>query len=262
MDSAHRVFIGWDARENDAWLAARASLLHHAGQPVCVQAIREPNLRVGGIYCRDWIHNGDRRVDAIDGRPFSTDFAFTRFLVPLLCQYEGWALFCDCDFLFRADVSRLFDDPDPAKAVYVVQHDYAPPEGIKMDGQVQQAYPRKNWSSFILWNCGHPKNCALTQARVNREPGSFLHRFAWLDDADIGALDGRWNWLVGHSREANPYAVHFTEGGPWFANYQDVPYADEWHWARRLADTPHEIGRIGPHVPTPAAKRHDLKVAA
>jgi len=182
------------------------------------------------LYWREFVAGKDARVvvDKIDGRPFSTEFAFTRFLVPSL-QGRGWALCCDADFLFTADVAELFQYMDDQYAVRVVKHDYRPPEKSKMDGQPQRAYPRKNWSSFVLWNCSHPLNRVLTPETVNRQTGRWLHGFSWLQDAEIGGLPESWNWLEGWSpSHIPPKAIHFTRGGPWFDDWRHVKYGELW----------------------------------
>jgi hypothetical protein len=146
-------------------------------------------------------------------------------------NYKGWAVFCDCDFLFFKDISLLFDSIQGDKAIYCVQHDYKPKEKHKMDGQQQTIYPRKNWSSFIVYNCEHPSNKKLSIELVNSETGSFLHQFKWLKDDEIGSLDERWNWLEGWTSKNNnkkPFAVHYTRGGPWFDEWHDVEFASEW----------------------------------
>ena len=146
-------------------------------------------------------------------------------------DYKGWAVFCDCDFIFLDDVAELFKGLDEKKAVYCVQHDYTPKEKHKMDGQKQTIYPRKNWSSFIVFNCSHPSTKKLTVDRVNEESGAYLHQFKWCKDEEIGSLDERWNWLEGWTSNHNsnkPFAVHFTRGGPWFTEWQDVEYANDW----------------------------------
>ncbi len=100
-----------------------------------------------------------------------------------------------------------------------------------MDGKTQTVFPRKNWSSMVLYNCGHPANRALTPALVNRESGAYLHRFRWLDDALVGAVPETWNWLEGwceKPKQGHPAAVHYTRGGPWFEDWQHVDYAEEW----------------------------------
>jgi hypothetical protein len=142
----------------------------------------------------------------------------------------------DCDFLFRGDIAAITDYMDGAKACFVVQHDYRPFEKVKMDGQAQHQYPRKNWSSFMFMNCSHPEVKALTPEVVNRESGMFLHRFQWLKDESIGSLPIAWNYLEGwYTRDhcPNPIAVHFTRGGPWFRDYMEVEYAREWLEASR-----------------------------
>ena len=120
---------------------------------------------------------------------------------------------------------------DTSKAVYCVKHDYTPKEKHKMDGQKQTIYPRKNWSSFIVFNCSHPSTKKLSVQTVNKESGAFLHQFQWCNDDEIGSLDERWNWLEGWTSSHNnqtPFAVHYTRGGPWFTEWQDVEYAENW----------------------------------
>jgi lipopolysaccharide biosynthesis glycosyltransferase len=140
-------------------------------------------------------------------------------------------VFVDCDVVFVDDVKKLFDQADDQYAVMVVKHDYTPKEGIKMDGCKQLPYPRKNWSSMILWNCGHPSNQQITPDLVNSQTGQYLHRFQWLDDSEIGSLDPEWNWLAGWYQEPQdgiPKAIHYTEGGPWFKEYRRCDYHKVW----------------------------------
>lgn len=223
----NRIFIGYDSREADAYDVCVKSILRYSEQSI--SPLKEIPLRVAGLYDRPYRIEGAQRYDTRDGRPFSTEFSFTRFLVPALCQYEGWALFCDCDFLFRANLDELFALKDDKYAVMCVKHDYRPEEGLKMDGQIQQPYPRKNWSSLVLWNCGHPSNKKVTIKFANMMPGSLLHGFGWLKDQEIGGLPETWNWLENHSSPAfEPKGVHFSSGGPWFPGYENVSYADEW----------------------------------
>ena len=241
----HKVFMGWDAREADAYRVAAHSLIRHCDNPVHVHRLSETQLRARKIYTRPFTDDPEGfRIDGIDGKPYSTEFAFTRFLVPHLTGYRGWALFCDADFLFRGDISDVFDRADDSKAILCVKHQHVPSETVKMDGVPQSAYPRKNWSSFVLWNCAHPKNLALTPHMVNTKPGLWLHTFAWLDDADIGHLYEGWNWLVGISPTSESVAsygaperfitgIHFTLGGPWFADHRETDYSNLWR--RELA---------------------------
>ncbi|MBF9050614.1 glycosyltransferase [Roseobacter sp. HKCCD9010] len=214
-----RVFIGWDSRESEAYDVARHSLLRHASIDVEITPIKLPDLIDQGLYTRD--------VDPLA----STEFTYSRFFTPYLAGFDGWALFFDCDFLWIDDVAPLLDYRDDSKAVFCVQHDYTPKETHKMDGQVQTTYPRKNWSSFLFFNAGHASVQQLTPDVVNRESGAFLHRMAWVDDKEIGSLPTAYNWLEGWNDVATdgpPRAVHFTRGGPWFKEWQDVDFGPEW----------------------------------
>jgi lipopolysaccharide biosynthesis glycosyltransferase len=214
-----KVFVGYDQREDIAYQVCRNSILTHQPQADVVPLVQQ-DLRNIGLYWRD--------VDPLS----STEFTFTRFLVPAIMNYQGWAVFCDCDFLWTADISELFDHADDQYAAMVVKHDYTPQEGIKMDGCKQMLYPRKNWSSMILWNCGHPANKYLTPEIVNTETGQFLHRFSWIRDHYLGEVGNEWNWLVNWYHEpedGKPKAIHYTEGGPWFENYQNCEYSDIWN---------------------------------
>ena len=223
------IYIGWDTREEAAYAVAVRSLIRHATCQLHIRRLDDRPLRFNKIYTRDWHSDGNQKFDNLDGKPFSTEFSFARFLVPAMEMYQGWAMFVDCDFLFRADIAQLFSLRDPKYAVQVVKHRHVPDNTEKMDGQIQSKYHRKNWSSMILWNCAHPSNKFLTVEQVNNRPGQWLHSFAWLQDRDIGELPVEWNWLVGHSDQSvDPKAVHFTDGGPWFDEYRDVPYASEW----------------------------------
>jgi hypothetical protein len=132
-----------------------------------IEPLDERRLRHAGLYRREWTYEDGQYYDTRDRKPFSTEFSFTRFLVPSLCQWRGVALFCDCDFLWRTDVAELFALHDPSFAVQVVKHDHNPSETVKMEGQAQTRYLRKNWSSLMLWNCDHPSNLMLTPHKVN-----------------------------------------------------------------------------------------------
>lgn len=233
------VFIGYDDREAAAYNVCQQSLARKSTAPLHVRPLVESGLREQGLFWREWEPGYDEgvRVDKVDGRPFSTDFAFTRFLVPELMNFKGWGLFCDCDFLFREDVKKLERFMDDDYAVCVVKHDYKPKDREKMDGQPQRVYPRKNWSSFILWNCSHPSNRALTKEIVNTKPGRWLHGFQWLADHEIGSLPEAWNWLEGwSSKDIEPCAVHLTRGGPWWPEWRNVDYADEWIFENKLKE--------------------------
>lgn len=226
------IFIGWDSREPIAADVCEYSLQQNTRPLLDIRMLKQDELRHQEIYTRE--------PDALA----STEFTFTRFLVPYLMEYQGWAVFCDCDFLWVDDVVKLFEQADDRYAVMVVKHDYRPQSKTKMDGQRQQYYPRKNWSSMILWNCAHPKNRELNLDAINTWQGKRLHRFEWLDDQDIGTLSPEWNWLVGWYHEpwdGRPRALHYTEGGPWFANYRNCDYSEVWRDYE--SDMPHSQPR-------------------
>lgn len=213
------VYVGFDPGESIAYDVCRHSILARTRTPVEVVPLVQAELRARKLYWR----TGDPLA--------STEFTYTRFLVPALAGYTGWALYCDCDFLWLDDIRKLIALADDRYAVMCVHHDHRPTEAMKMDGRVQTLYPRKNWSSLILYNCGHPANAALTPEVVNRETGSFLHRFSWLDDEQIGPIPETWNWLEGWSTKpanGHPNVVHYTRGGPWFDKWKDVDYGDLW----------------------------------
>ncbi|XP_023761819.1 protein CDI [Lactuca sativa] len=217
-----RIFVGYDTREDLAYEVCRYSILKRSSIPVEVIPIKQSELREKKYFWRE------------RNKLESTEFSFTRFLTPFLANYEGWAVFVDCDFLYLGDVKELHDLIDEKYAMMCVQHDYTPKETTKMDGAVQTAYPRKNWSSMVLYNCVHPKNKILTPAIVNQESGAFLHRFQWLEDGEIGSVPFVWNFLVGHNQVVDgdpstyPKAIHYTSGGPWFEAWKDCEFGDLW----------------------------------
>ena len=232
------VFVGFDEREPEAYEVCKYSIEQRSHQPVNVFPIKDANLRQYGIHTRPWSRTSSgQKIDERDGRPFSTEFSFTRFHTLHLAGLLGiddWVLFCDCDMLFLEDIGELFhiaewECRDKDYAVMCVKHKYEPTETVKMDNQVQERYARKNWSSFVLYNTRHPANKLLTVDAVNHEPGSWLHGFRWLRDEHIGALPEEWNWLEGWSSDTmDPNVVHFTRGGPWFEGWQRVEYGDLW----------------------------------
>jgi lipopolysaccharide biosynthesis glycosyltransferase len=209
-----RIFIGYDERETAALTVLSHSILARASQPVGITPLMLSQLRQ--------LHRRARHPLQ------STDFSFTRFLTPALCGYEGWSLFMDCDMLVRADIAELWALRDDRRAVQVVKHDYVPVETTKFLNQPQSRYEKKNWSSVMLFNNARCR--ALTPEYVDTASGLELHQFKWLgDDSLIGALPARWNHLVGHDAH-DPHAanLHYTTGGPWFPEYRDCEYAQEW----------------------------------
>jgi hypothetical protein len=233
------IFIGWDPREAAAFAVARSSCKRWLTRPIPVHGLVLDKLIACGLYKRPMERRAsaaDRPVmwDVISDAPQSTEHANSRFLVPYMAR-SGWALFSDGDVLYRSNVARLFDALDRKFAVYCVKHRFAPPSGIKMDGQFQTQYARKNWSSVLVFNCDHSSNRCLTTSidMANTLPGRDLHRLCWLKDEEIGELDASWNFLVGHSdAKIDPDIVHFTDGVPDMPGYENVPFADEWRAAR------------------------------
>ena len=213
-----KVFIGYDPVESVAWHAMAHSILVRSSIPVSIIPVNVANLKE--IYTRE----RDQKQ--------SNEFSFTRFLVPYLCDYQGYAVFFDCDMMLRTDISEILNvtKAQPDKAVYVVQHNYEPRDEIKFLNAVQYKYPRKNWSSVMLWDCAHPANKKVTADFVNTATPMELHRFQWLEDDQIGELDVRWNWLVGEYDQppSDVKNVHWTVGGPYFDEYKDADFASEW----------------------------------
>jgi hypothetical protein len=209
------LFIGYDAKEPVAFHALAHSIMRRATVPVSIAPVMRSQL--GGIYRR------------VRGPTESTEFSLSRFLVPHLSAYRGWSIYMDCDMLCRADIAELGRriEGDSDKAVLVCKHDYAPGKARKFLDQVQTTYPRKNWSSVVCFN--NELCTVLSPEYVNAASPSTLHRFSWLEDAQIGELPLEWNWLVGEYA-FNPGAkiVHFTNGGPYFQEYRGCDYAGEW----------------------------------
>lgn len=223
-------YVGYDEREQDAFEVCRASLLRHASRSLHIVKLDQAALRRAGWYRREWRQEGQNRIDMGDLKPFSTDFAFTRFMIPALNLYQGWALFCDCDFLFTQDIAQVFAQADDRYAIMCVKHEHDPVEKTKMGGLVQSRYHRKNWSSLTLWNCAHSANAFLSGYVVNEWAGGWLHGFSWLKDEDIGALAHEWNWLAGVDEplKETPAGIHFTLGVPTIPGCENTPYAGLW----------------------------------
>jgi len=232
-----KIYIGWDPRDITAAEVCVKSLQKHASSPLDIEYLKEHELRKKGLYWREYrVTTGDdggtQYHDMRDGRPFSTQFSFTRFLIPALENFDGeWACFMDPDFMWRADFNELFEEcrrqaeEDPEKAIFCVKHDHRPPETSKMDGVKQSLYARKNWSSLYLcrpWKCR-----ILSKYQVNKMAGGHLHGFLGFTDDEIGGVDEKWNWLEGWSSDdIDPAAVHFTRGTPDMIGA--CQYADEW----------------------------------
>lgn len=223
-----KIWIGYDSRQVDAYRVCLESLQEHLAPPVEVLPLKLAQIASEGLYNRSTGHRDGNLWDDISDAPMSTEFAISRFFIPFL-QDSGWAIFCDCDFLFRGDVAELIGLADKNYAIQVVKHNYVPRETTKMDGQKQTQYAKKNWSSLMLWNLEHPAHKRLTLEMLNTRPGRDLHGFCWLGSDEIGGLPLEWNWLEGISNpNVIPKAVHYTRGLPNVAGYEDSAYADEW----------------------------------
>ena len=209
-----KVFIGYDSKEKVAFNVLSYSILKNSTRPVSITPIYLPNIK----------DNFTRERSNIE----STEFSFSRFIVPHLTNYKGWAVFMDCDQLMVGDIAELWRLRDEKYAVQVCKHDYVPRTDTKFLGQVQTKYPKKNWSSFMLMNCD--KCTALTPDYVNTATGLQLHQFKWLaDDNLIGDLPLTWNWLAGeYEYKKDVKNIHYTEGGPWFNEYRACDYSKEW----------------------------------
>lgn len=223
-----RIYVGYDPREHDAYEVAVDSLAEVSAGPLMVVPLLLGRNERWGLIDRPRTRKDGRMWDVISDAPMSTEFAISRFLTPILGQ-TGWVLFTDCDVLFRRDIAELFALADPQYAVMCVKHNHRPATGKKMDGQLQQAYPRKNWSSVVLYNCDHPANQFLTVDKLRSLPGRDLHAFCWLDDEFIGELPREWNVLVGEQTiPENPGILHYTLGVPSLAGYEESETAEAW----------------------------------
>ena len=211
-----RVFIGFDPPETAAFHVLSQSIHARASEPVTIAPLMLSQLK--GVMTRE-------------RHPLqSTDFSFSRFIVPYLCDYQGWAVFMDCDMLMVDDIAKLWALRDDRYAVQVVKHDHVPSETTKFLGQPQSKYEKKNWSSVMLFN--NAKCRTLTPEYVNTATGLQLHRFQWLQSDDlIGEIPHRWNLLVGYDKRRplkDVSNLHYTIGGPYFREYRNTDYAKQW----------------------------------
>ena len=215
-----RVFIGFDPREAVAFHVLGHSIHRHATEPVSITPLMLSQLASSFSRERD--------------PKQSTDFAFSRFMIPSLCDYSGWAIFLDCDMLCFADFAKLWALRDDRYAVMCVKHEYEVAKDIKFLGQVQTKYEKKNWSSVMLFNCAKCK--ALTPEYVNSATGLQLHQFKWLESEElIGSIPKGWNHLVGYyPKTPDVQVVHYTDGGPYFHEYATCDYGAEWFLERDL----------------------------
>lgn len=208
-----KIYIGFDQRESIAYHTFVQSLIDNASIPLEITPLAVRNLK-------GYEEKHDDK---------SNDFVYSRFLTPFLNDYKGWAIFADGDMICQADIQDLLDLRDDSKALQVVKHDYKTKAQQKYLGNINQDYPRKNWSSVILWNCAHPKHKILTQDFISNQTGKYLHRFSWLKDDEIGELPKEWNWLATeYPNNEEAKIIHYTLGTPCFKDYRDTEMSEIW----------------------------------
>jgi lipopolysaccharide biosynthesis glycosyltransferase len=214
MNESILIVVGFDQRESIAYHVFCQSVLENSSQPVSFLPLAEDTLK-------------NYKEIHTDG---SNKFIYSRFLTPYLASFSGWAIFADGDMICQSDISELWALKDSTKAVQVVHHQYETKANIKYLGNKNENYPRKNWSSLILWNCSHEKNKILTPQFIEKQPGSYLHRFSWLEDDDIGSLPLEWNWLaIEYPEKKDAKIIHYTLGTPCFKDYSNTSMSNLWH---------------------------------
>ncbi len=214
-----RLAVGFDQREAVAYHVFCQSVISKSSLPIVFLPLALRNLP---MY-------SERHSDG------SNNFIYSRFLTPYLYNFSGWAIFADGDMVCNEDIAKLWALRDESKAVIVAPHNYKTKASQKYLGNKNENYPRKNWSSVILWNCGHFKNKVLTPSFISNQTGAFLHRFQWLDDSDIGFLPLEWNWLaIEYEDNYDAKLIHYTLGTPCFKEYRNSAMSDLWEENYRL----------------------------
>ena len=214
MKKLLNIFVGFDQKESVAYHAFVQSLVENSSIPLSITPLADNNLN---MY----------KEKHSDG---TNKFTYSRFLIPYLMNYEGWAIFVDGDMICLSDIKKLWNLSDNRYAVQVVKHNYKTKFNTKYFGQKNEDYPRKNWSSVILWNCGHKKNKVLNPKFIGNKDGAYLHRFSWLEDEDVGDLDKTWNWLaIEYNNIKNANLIHYTLGTPCFKEYSESSMSNYWY---------------------------------
>ncbi len=213
MDEKINVVVGFDQKEAIAFHTFTQSVIEKSSLPVTFTPLAVNTLK-------------DYKEEHTDG---SNAFIYSRFLTPYLNDFKGWAIFADGDMICQADIKELWDLRDESKALLVVKHNYKTKASQKYLGNINENYPRKNWSSLVLWNCSHPGHKILTPDFIAKQTGKYLHRFSWLSDNDIGELPMEWNWLaIEYPINMKAKLIHFTLGTPCFMNYRNTEMANYW----------------------------------
>ncbi|MEY4645071.1 MAG: hypothetical protein RLZZ596_1902 [Pseudomonadota bacterium] len=208
------LVVGFDQREAVAYHTFCQSVLEKSSLPLQIIPLAENTL-------------SEYHETHSDG---SNKFIYSRFLTPYLNNFTGWAIFADGDMICQTDIRELWDLRDATKAVQVVKHDYLTKAQTKYLGNKNENYPRKNWSSLILWNCAHPAHQVLTPEFIQNKTGAYLHRFGWLRDEQIGDLPATWNWLaIEYDENLSAKLIHYTLGTPCFDDYKSTSMSDIWH---------------------------------
>ena len=214
MNDILKVVVGFDQRESIAYHTFTQSIIEKCSMPLIIIPLAMNTLK------------GYKETHTDK----SNDFIYSRFLTPYLNNFKGWAIFADGDMICQVDIKELWDLMDQSKALQVVKHDYKTKAKKKYLGNINEDYPKKNWSSLILWNCSHPKHKILTPEFIASQTGKYLHRFSWLDESEIGELPKEWNWLaIEYPENKNAKLIHYTLGTPCFQEYKESDMADIWY---------------------------------
>lgn len=241
----YHIFVGYDEREHEVFQVAKHTLERYATVPIKVHKLHHKPLREAGLFYREWKMDARGQfIDLVDNRPFSTQFTFTRFLVPEIWKSitdtdkSPLVMFVDCDFVFRSDIGEMFALIEQKKIlskgkspVYVTQHDYRPDSQIKMDGMAQSTYNMKLWAALMVFDMDHPDIDNLTPELVNTEGGRNLMSFCWVKDLhSIGTIPEEWHFIPDHSEKNTQTvkAIHYTEGGAWFPSKRGGSYDNLW----------------------------------
>ena len=194
MNEIADIVVGFDQKEAVAYHTFTQSVIEKSSMPM-----RFMPLSIGSLTNYKEVHK--------DG---SNDFIYSRFLVPYLMKFKGWAIYADGDMVCLKDIKKLWDLRDDKFAVQLVKHDYKTKIKTKYWGNKNEDYPRKNWSSLILWNCEHQAHKKLTPEFIQKQTGAFLHRFSWIKE----------------KKDIN--LIHYTIGTPCFEEYQNESLSSFW----------------------------------